>query len=299
MMKPKYFDMMDIPESKLTSNAKKMYHKNYVARLISRDCNTIELFLGLSNIDEVIWWFKQGQRPLTTINDIKQTIKTQFSGWKYGLKRRLKLAEDFTFIHYIIRDILMEIEEQGAEHLSETLRFLNTINIEELSELLKADAEYQPPTEEDEDEVNDDEVLLETAEDTKRDYHKSFETIDKMCKKRSKKAEITQQTRVEKEAKLEIKLEAEMEKAQIKLDKLRNKQKKSSEKEEKDKVKQEKLRLAEQAKLEKEEEKKNKLENRQLCQCGGYFTINHKAHHIRTKKHLEWLNTQGGEGEPH
>lgn len=312
-MPVKTFDLMDIPESKLNTNAKKMYHKNYIARLMSRgDFHLVVIFPELSNIEDVIGWFKQSQNPLTDIAGMRQMIKTQFSGWKWGLKRRLEIAEDFTFITHIIREILMEIEEQGAERLSETLRFFKTINLEELHERLKADVEYKPDVEDEKLDDNDDEVLLETAEDTKRDYHKSFETIDKMCKKRSKKAEITQQTRVEKEAKLEIRLEAEMEKAQLKLDKLRSKQKKSSEKEEKDKIKQEKLklleqekaekdekkRLAEEARIAKEEEKKNKLENREMCGCGGYFSLNHKAHHIRTKKHLEWLNTQGGEGEP-
>ena len=93
-----------------------------------------------------------------------------------------------------------------------------------------------------------------------------------------------------------------MEKTQKRLEKLRSKQKKILIKAEKEDFKQKKKQLAEEAKIAKEEEKKNKLENRELCNCGGYYTLNHKAHHIRTKKHLEWLITQGGlgggEGEP-
>jgi hypothetical protein len=39
-------------------------------------------------------------------------------------------------------------------------------------------------------------------------------------------------------------------------------------------------------------ENKDKLTEKHDCQCGGCYITNHKARHLKTAKHLQWVNDQ-------
>lgn len=44
-----------------------------------------------------------------------------------------------------------------------------------------------------------------------------------------------------------------------------------------------------QKKKEYREQNEDKLKEKFKCECGGNYTFNNKAHHLKTKKHQEYL----------
>jgi hypothetical protein len=262
----KSFNLMDIPSSLLNTKVKVMYHKNYIARLICRDetFHLVPKYVGITTMDALVDWVKKREYTITDVANLTMRIKTIYKGWTTGIKMRRNMLDDFGLIKDIVDDVLLSLEENGAEYLVETLEFLKTVNLVELQERLNADAEYiKPPDEEDEDEEtenNDDDEDQEKR-------HRNFDTLENMCKKHTQKAEKDHQTRTERDAKMEARITAEMEKSQKKLDKLRQKN-----------------RTQEQ----KEQSKQKRIEGKIVCKCGGYYDATNKSHHEKTKKHADW-----------
>lgn len=264
-------NLMDIPSSKLTSKVAVMFHKNYIARLVCRnDFHLVPKYVGITTMDALIAWVKIKEYKITDLDNLKTWICSGFSNWKGGIKRRRDMSDEFGLqVMNAVGELLDECLDNGVEYFKETKEFIKTIDINELQELLKNDADYtQPEEEEEEEEPKKDD------EDDKEKRNRKLETIESMCKKHTQKAEKVHQTKAEKDAKMEAKLIAEMEKTQKKLDKLKNKNK---------------------TKEDKEDSKQKRVEGKIVCNCGGYYEATNKSHHEKTKKHTEWLKLSGGE----
>jgi hypothetical protein len=261
-------NLMDIPSSKLTSKVAVMFHKNYIARLVCRnDLHLVPKYVGITTMDALVAWVKCREYKITDLDNLKMWISCGYTNWKSGIKRRRDMADEFGLqVMNAVGELLDECLDNGVEYFKETKEFIKTVNIDELREMLKNDAEYTPLDDEEEEETEKDD------DDDKETRHRKLETIESMCKKHTQKAEKIHQTRAEKDAKMEAKLIAEMEKAQKKLDKLKNKNKT---KEDKDESKQ--------------------IEGKIFCLCGGYYDATNKSHHEKTKKHIDWERANGGE----
>jgi hypothetical protein len=265
---PKQFNLMDIPISKLNTAGKHMYYSNYIHRLVDKNFNIINLYEGYITKLSLVEYIKTKQFTFTNRDELKTWINICYRNWKLGLKKRLEIADDFILIRNIVKETLLEIETQGAENWNDTIKFIETVDVDEINDMLYKDEEYKTNVEYD----NEEDEIFTTEEPTeKREYKKSLETITKSVVKHSKKAEVLNTKRIKKETKTEEKLEEELRKMQIKLDKLRDKNKQ---------------------KEEKEEAKLKKLENKIICDCKGYYELSHKTHHFATKKHIDWENSQ-------
>lgn len=263
-------NLMDIPSSKLTSKVAVMFHKNYIARLVCRsDFHLVPKYIGITTMDALVAWVKIKEYKLTDLDNLKTWIYSGYTHWKGAIKRRRDMADEFGLqVMNAVGELLDDWLDKGVEYFKETKEFIKTIDINELREMLKNDAEYNPLDDEEEEETEQDD------DEDKEKRHKKLDTIENMCKKHAQKAEKVHQLQVEKDAKMEARLTAEMEKAQKKLDKLRNKHK---------------------TKEDKEESKQKRIEGKIVCLCGGYYDATNKSHHEKTKKHENWLRVGGGE----
>lgn len=150
------YNLSNIPISKLNSVGKQNNYNNYISRLVTRnDFNLISKYVGYHTLEELVL-FIQVYKPsgIKNKHELKYWITLMFSNWIRGVNLRLQIADDFLLIKHIIAEFILNITKEGKENLKTTINYINSININDLLELVP---ETNEQSDDDDDELLNDE----------------------------------------------------------------------------------------------------------------------------------------------